>query len=99
MRIEVQEAARSDLVEGFWFYERQQPGLGGRFVAEMEHEIESLIRVHEIKRKVHGEIRRHLARQFPWAIFFVPVGDTIHVLAVIDCRRNPAFSQHRFGVS
>ena len=31
MNVQVLDAAEEDLVEGYWFYEAQQPGLGAYF--------------------------------------------------------------------
>ena len=31
MRVQILDMAEEDLVEGYWFYEMQQPGLGAYF--------------------------------------------------------------------
>ena len=42
MRIEILDQAESDLLEGFHFYEDQEPGLGSYFLTNLFSDIESL---------------------------------------------------------
>ena len=50
MRLQILDAARDDLVEGFHFYEDKEPGLGDYFLVNLYSDIESL--------KVFGGIHR-----------------------------------------
>ena len=43
MRISIQPSALADLKDGFYFYERQQPGLGGYFLESIYADIDSLL--------------------------------------------------------
>jgi hypothetical protein len=38
---------------------------------------------------------RGLAKRFPFAIYYTVTGDTVHVNAVLDCRRNPTWIRDR----
>jgi len=40
VRIEILDQAESDLLEGFHFYEDQEPGLGGYFLTNLFSDIE-----------------------------------------------------------
>jgi len=57
MIVDIAFAAENDLVDGYWFYERQHPGLGNYFRINLAADIESLSitgGVHEIE---HGFYR------------------------------------------
>ena len=42
MRVRILTSAHNDLVDGYWFYERQGEGLGDYFADTLYAEIESL---------------------------------------------------------
>jgi len=42
MKIQITEEAEIDLADGFWFYERQTPGLGDYFRSSLIADIDSL---------------------------------------------------------
>jgi hypothetical protein len=95
VRIEILDRAEDDLVEGFWFYESQQAGVGSYFRATLYSDIESLRLYGGIHRKVYGRYHRLLSRRFPFAVFYTVSEDTVFVHAVLDCRRNPAWIRKR----
>ena len=43
MRIEILDEAESDLIEGFHFYDGQEPGLGSYFLDSLFSDIDSLL--------------------------------------------------------
>ena len=42
MEVEILESAHNDMLEGYWFYERRQPGLGDYFTDALYGEMGSL---------------------------------------------------------
>jgi plasmid stabilization system protein ParE len=88
MNIEILSSAEIDLEEGYRFYEKQQIGLGDYFEDSLFSEIESLKLYGGIHRVVFG-YHRHIAKKFPYAIYYRMLGETVKVYAVLDCRRNP----------
>ena len=42
MRLQILDSARDDLIDGFYFYEKQEPGLGAYFLASLYSDIEAL---------------------------------------------------------
>jgi hypothetical protein len=40
--------------------------------------------------KPDGQLHRALSRRFPFAIYYEVRGDVATVVAVLDCRQNPA---------
>lgn len=91
MIIRILDQAENDLVEGFHFYEPQQPGLGTYFLQSLYADIESLRRYAGIHRKVWKRYHRLLSKRFPYAVFYTLTGDEASVHAVLDCRRDPAW--------
>ncbi|MEI8294130.1 MAG: hypothetical protein WCG66_09100 [bacterium] len=42
MRLQNLDSARDDLIKGFYFYEKQEPGLGDYFLASLYSDMEAL---------------------------------------------------------
>lgn len=91
MRIEILEQAVSDLIQGFHFYEEQEPGLGSDFLTTLYADIESLQIYAGIHRKACRNYHRLLSRRFPFSVFYTVQDQTVRIRAVVDCRRNPAW--------
>jgi hypothetical protein len=91
VRIEILDKAEGDLVNGFKFYEEQQPGLGAYFRENLSADIDSLQIHGGVHRVVYRNYHRALSKRFPFAIFYTVSGETVLVHAVVDCRRKPAW--------
>jgi plasmid stabilization system protein ParE len=98
VNVRILESAKLDLVEGYWFYEKQPAGVGAYFVDTLFSDIDSLALYAGIHRRVFG-LHRALSKRFPFAIYYEVVGDEVHVHAVLDCRRRPSWIRRRIGVS
>lgn len=81
MKVKLARAAETDLETGYWFYSAQAPGVGDYFLASLRADLSSL--------GIYGGIHRALSKRFPYAIYYVLDGDTVTVLATLDCRRDP----------
>lgn len=95
MKVAILERAQRDLLAGYWFYEKQAPGVGARFLHELETLIDSLRDTAGIHRRVHGRYRWAISRKFSHAVYYHVEGDTAYVDAVIDCRRSPDWIRKR----
>ncbi len=42
MRLQILDSARDDLIDGFYFYEKQEPGLGAYFLTSLYSDMEAL---------------------------------------------------------
>lgn len=77
------------------WYEERQPGLGGRFRASLDLVVH-LIAEHPLACAfAYREVRRALVPGFPYALFYVVLGDRVRVLACLHQRRGPATFQER----
>ena len=90
MNLLILPSARDDLRDGFYFYEKQQKGLGDYFLDSVSADIDSLTLYAGIHRQVHGTYRL-LCHRFPFAVYYEidTPADTAKVKAVLDCRKNP----------
>jgi plasmid stabilization system protein ParE len=92
MTLRILTAASRDLVKGKVFYERQGEGLGSYFIDSLYNDIDSLVRLGGIHRKVK-DFYCLFSKRFPYAVYYKIEGDEIRVYRVLDCRQDP---QRRF---
>ena len=90
MQVRVSSSAEDDLLNGFAFYERQQAGIGGYFLDSLYADIDSLLLYGGMHPKPQGRLHRMLAKRFPFAVYYDLKGESVTVVAVLDCRQNPA---------
>jgi plasmid stabilization system protein ParE len=90
MQVRIARSAETDLLEGFVFYEKQQPGIGDYFLDSLFADIDALALYAGIHIKFDDRLHRMLARRFPFAIYYEMRDDTTTVVAVLDCRQDPA---------
>jgi plasmid stabilization system protein ParE len=95
--IRVTAAAERDLLTGFEFYELQNPGLGDYFLDSVFADIDSLCIAAGAHPLSFANFYRMLAKRFPFAIYYELEQDTVFVVAVLDCRQNPASIKNRFA--
>jgi len=88
MHVELRVEARQDLLEGVWFYEQQRKGLGDYFKDCLFEDLERLEGEAGIHEVVFG-LHRKLSKRFPFAIYYRIKESVIHVVAILDCRRDP----------
>ena len=85
------------MLEGWHFYEEREAGLGSYFLTSLYSDIESLRLYAGIHFKPHKDYHRLLSKRFPFAVYYKVADKTACVYAVVDCRRDPAWVQRRFG--
>jgi hypothetical protein len=88
VKVKILDAAETDLVDGYHFYERQSAGLGSYFLDSVYSDIDSLSYFGGIHRVVFA-YHRLLSKRFPFAVYYKLVHKEVLVAAVLDCRRNP----------
>lgn len=77
------------------WYEEQKPGLGVRFADSIDETLRRIAADPLAYPLVHGEFRRAVVRQFPFALYFRVHGDSVVILAVMHARRHPRRWQSR----
>jgi hypothetical protein len=74
VRIEILDEAQQDLIEGFYFYEDREVGIGAYFLDCLFSDIDSLLVYAGIHQIVFG-YHRCLSKRFPFAMY-IPLGGT-----------------------
>jgi plasmid stabilization system protein ParE len=90
MLVSIARSAERDLLDGFAFYERQQEGIGGYFLDSIFADVDSLALYGGLHVKPDGRLYRSLARRFPFAIYYELTDNRVTVVAILDCRQDPA---------
>jgi len=99
MQVRIARSAETDLLEGYVFYETQQAGTGEYFIDSLFADIDALSLFAGIHPKPDGRLYRTLAKRFPFAIYYEVRDDAAIVIAVLDCRQNPASITERLARS
>jgi plasmid stabilization system protein ParE len=95
LRIVFRRAAKSEFEDAAVRYDEQCLGLGDEFAIEIEQAVAKAAAAPERYPVVFGDIRRTVARRFPFSVYFRVRRDSMVVLAVFHARRNPAIWQQR----
>jgi hypothetical protein len=90
MQIKIARSAETDLLEGYAFYEEQQAGIGEYFLDSLFSDIDALALFAGSHPKPDGKLHRSLAKRFPFAIYYDLKDEVATIVAVLDCRQNPA---------
>jgi len=96
--IRLLDGAKEDLRNGWFFYERQAPGLGDRFLDAIEADVLQLPAYAGLHLEVNG-FHRMLIKRFPFALYDLIKEGLIDIYAVLDCRRDPSWIRERLGRS
>lgn len=91
MKIKILSSAQRDIIEGYYFYEKQSAGTGSYFLDSIFSDIDSLAIYAGIHKTCFVRYHRMLSKRFPFAVYYKIDSDTAIVYAVLDCRRNPAW--------
>ena len=83
--------AELELNEAAAYYELERPGLGARFLAEVERCVESVVKNPRAGAIILGDVRRRLIRRFPYALLYTIRHDCVRILSVMNLKRRPLY--------
>ena len=95
LRIVFRPAAKQEFDDAADRYNEQRPGLGEEFIVEIDQAVAKAAANPEHYPIVFGEVRRAVARRFPYSVYFRVRRNTMVVLSVFHGRRNPLIWQRR----
>jgi plasmid stabilization system protein ParE len=87
--------ARRDIEAAAVWYEEQSPGLGRRFLDAVEATLGVIRAGPERYARLYRDVRRAGVERFPYGVFYVVRGETVHVIACVHGRRHPRRWQSR----
>ncbi len=83
-------AAAADVEQTWAWYESARDGLGDEFLSVLEDALARIYAEPRLDPTVHGDVRRHLLKRFPYAIFYRVLGEQPVVLACFRARPRTA---------
>jgi len=95
LRVVFRRAAKSEFEDAAVWHDEKRPGLGEEFIREIDDAVAKAAAAPQRYPVVFGDIRRTVARRFPFAVYFRVRSDALVVLAVFQGRREPAIWQRR----
>ena len=95
LRIVFRRAAKTEFEQAALWYDEQRSGLGEEFAIEIEQAVTRAAAAPERYPIVMGDVRRAVARRFPFSVYFRIRSNLMVVLAVFHGRRNPIVWQRR----
>ncbi len=93
-KVVILEDALADLEAGRKFYDSQEKGVGDYFFDALLADLESLSFYGGIH-SMHCGYYRMPAKRFPFSVYYVIREEVVIVIAVLDMRRNPAWSHEK----
>jgi plasmid stabilization system protein ParE len=95
LRIVFRVAAQHEVEEAALWYDQQRAGLGEEFLREIDEAVHQAAAHPERYPLVLADVRKAVARRFPYSVFFRVRHDSLAILAVFHGRRDPAVWQDR----
>jgi len=89
-RLIVRAEAEADILEAAQWYEERTTGLGWELTCEICSAIQRAVDrpLSQFRLRVSPDVRRILARRFPYRIFYIVRTDAVVVFAVIHAARS-----------
>ena len=91
MVLSFHELAERELIDASEYYEREQPGLGAAFIADVQRCTDAIVEHPEAGAIILGRVRRRLCRRFRYGVLYTIRQDIVRVLAVMNLRRRPTY--------
>lgn len=95
MRLEFHPEAELELIEAAVCYERQVPGLGERFEAEIRRAIDLLLDQPEIGLPADPNLRKFILTRFPFTLYYSVTADVLRIEAFAHQSRRPGYWKSR----
>ena len=83
--------AAEEMLEASLYYERQAPGLGRAFLAEVRRAVQGILQNPRVGQIIQQPIRRRLIHEFPFGILYRVDPHEIVIIAVSHLRRRPGY--------
>jgi plasmid stabilization system protein ParE len=87
--------AENEMNEAAEFLDRQCPGLGIAFLAQVRQAVDTIRSFPEAGRLLEGQVRRKLVVKFPYSVVYSIRSTQIRVLAVAHHKRRPYYWRSR----
>jgi plasmid stabilization system protein ParE len=95
VKIILRDEARSDVLQGFAWYEERRSGLGVEFRDALDATVGRILRHPLAYAAGDRGLRRALVSRFPYAVYFRMYPDAIVIVGVMHGRRHPKILKTR----
>jgi len=95
LRVSFHYLAEIEINEAAGYYDRERPGLGEAFLAEVERAMENMVEHPEGAPRVAKTVRRKLLRRFPYGILYSVRPEEVRILAIMNQKRRPFYWRGR----
>jgi len=95
MRCEFHPEALEEYEQAALWYARRDPELASRFVLEVERAIDQILEAPRRGRVIDQDVRRCLTRLFPYGILYTLEPESVLIVAVMHCSREPGYWKSR----
>ena len=95
LRVVFRRAAKQEFDGAADRYDERRPGLGEEFIVEIDQAVAKAAAAPERYPIAFGDVRRAVARRFPFSVYFRVRRNSMVVLSVFHGRRNPDIWQRR----
>ena len=87
--------AEAEFFQAIDYYEECEQGLGHDFAAEVYSAIEHALAFPKAWPALSEDVRRSLARRFPYGILYAEGDGTLFIVAIMHLHRDPDYWKHR----
>ena len=96
-RLIIRDEAEADITDAALWYDEQESGLGLELTIEVRNAIRRAVEnpLIYLQLRKQPDVRRILARRFPYRVFFIVREDAIVVFAVLHAARHDRHWQRR----
>ena len=96
MRLEVHSEARQEFLEAVTFYDGHVPGLGLRFISEIDRCHTALLQSPLVGRSFGRRLRKWpISDKFPYMIIYAVLGEVLLIVAYAHGSRRPGYWRSR----
>jgi plasmid stabilization system protein ParE len=88
-KLEIREEAEEEIFEAYSWYEQQTPGLGQRFIGELEAIFQKITLNPQHYKIVKSVFRQASVKNFPFVVYFEITNNNIVVYSVFHTMRKP----------
>ncbi|RLD23832.1 MAG: type II toxin-antitoxin system RelE/ParE family toxin [Bacteroidetes bacterium] len=88
-KLNLKTEAKTDIIDGFYWYERKSEGLGSRFVHAVEETLNHINKYPLHFQVKYNNFRQGIIEKFPFVIIYRIFDDEIIVFAVFPTKVNP----------
>jgi plasmid stabilization system protein ParE len=88
--------AQLDVEKAASWYESRRPGLGLRFLEELDYVLKRVTAAPFQFPTIHPGVRRALLHRFPYSVYFLAGDEEVEIMAVLHQHRHPDTWRSRF---